>query len=196
MPVSQEVTALYALVNGSANLFSPSDWQHIEFELDERATALGLPGRVEGYAIDGLRIVGHLLDHEALPSGWHAYSVGEDETDEFEPYMPLHAGEEPVDGENGSYLSVVRIMAQVRVNHRLDFVTTVDLSAAINADLVCCIPQDDWGFTGETLETDVRHHLEQATPHGSELDAATLFDPYDPADPLHGAVPDGGTAIR
>ena len=86
---------------------------------------------VSGYALDDDRI-----DRNKVPAGWHAYSVMESDGDE--------------DGE--TTLSIDR---DGYVNHRMDFITTEDLSQRIDSGQLTEIHGDDWGFTDNDLVDDL-----------------------------------------
>lgn len=86
---------------------------------------------INGYALDEGRI-----DRNKVPAGWHAYSVMESDSDE--------------DGE--TTLSIDR---DGYVNHRMDFITTEDLSQCIDSGQLTEIHGDDWGFTDNDLVDDL-----------------------------------------
>lgn len=86
---------------------------------------------INGYALDDGRI-----DRNKVPSGWHAYSVMESDGDE--------------DGE-----TTLSIDHDGYVNHRMDFITTEDLSQRIDSGQLTEIHGDDWGFTDNDLVDDL-----------------------------------------
>ena len=98
---------------------------------------------VSGYALDDDRI-----DRNKVPAGWHAYSVMESDSDE--------------DGE--TTLSIDR---DGYVNHRMDFITTEDLSQRIDSGQLTEIHGDEWGFTGNDLVDDL---AEQSDDEDFDLD--------------------------
>ena len=98
---------------------------------------------INGYALDEGRI-----DRNKVPAGWHAYSVMESDGDE--------------DGE--TTLSIDR---DGYVNHRMDFITTEDLSQCIDSGQLTEIHGDEWGFTGNDLVDDL---AEQSDDEDFDLD--------------------------
>lgn len=98
---------------------------------------------IRGYALDDDRI-----DRNKVPAGWHAYSVMESDSDE--------------DGE--TTLSIDR---DGYVNHRMDFITTEDLSQRIDSGQLTEIHGDEWGFTGNDLVDDL---AEQSDDEDFDLD--------------------------
>lgn len=98
---------------------------------------------INGYALDEGRI-----DRNKVPAGWHAYSVMESDSDE--------------DGE--TTLSIDR---DGYVNHRMDFITTEDLSQCIDSGQLTEIHGDEWGFTGNDLVDDL---AEQSDDEDFDLD--------------------------
>lgn len=86
---------------------------------------------LNGYALDDGRI-----DRNKVPAGWHAYSVMESDGDE--------------DGE-----TTLSIDHDGYVNHRMDFITTEDLSQRIDSGQLTEIHGDDWGFTDNDLVDDL-----------------------------------------
>lgn len=86
---------------------------------------------ISGYALDDDRI-----DRNKVPAGWHAYSVMESDSDK--------------DSE-----TTLSIDHDGYVNHRMDFITTEDLSQRIDGGQLTEIRGDDWGFTGNDLVDDL-----------------------------------------
>ena len=84
---------------------------------------------LNGYALDDGRI-----DRNKVPAGWHAYSVMESDGDE--------------DGE-----TTLSIDHDGYVNHRMDFITTEDLSQRIDSGQLTEIHGDDWGSPTTTSWT-------------------------------------------
>lgn len=98
---------------------------------------------LNGYALDDGRI-----DRNKVPAGWHAYSVMESDGDE--------------DGE-----TTLSIDHDGYVNHRMDFITTEDLSQRIDSGQLTEIHGDEWGFTGNDLVDDL---AEQSDDEDFDLD--------------------------
>lgn len=98
---------------------------------------------INGYALDEGRI-----DRNKVPAGWHAYSVMESDGDE--------------DGE-----TTLSIDHDGYVNHRMDFITTEDLSQCIDSGQLTEIHGDEWGFTGNDLVDDL---AEQSDDEDFDLD--------------------------
>lgn len=98
---------------------------------------------LNGYALDEGRI-----DRNKVPAGWHAYSVMESDSDE--------------DGE-----TTLSIDHDRYVNHRMDFITTEDLSQRIDSGQLTEIHGDEWGFTGNDLVDDL---AEQSDDEDFDLD--------------------------
>ncbi len=98
---------------------------------------------LNGYALDDGRI-----NRNKVPAGWHAYSVMESDGDE--------------DGE-----TTLSIDHDGYVNHRMDFITTEDLSQRIDSGQLTEIHGDEWGFTGNDLVDDL---AEQSDDEDFDLD--------------------------